>query len=49
MGKPPKVRKTRPLEDVVQHILAAIEQIERFIAGLDENSYLADDKTQRAV
>lgn len=34
---------------LIQKILSEIEVIEQFIAGFDVNTFLADERTQRAV
>lgn len=37
------------LQDYLQHILEAIERIERYVADMDELHYLANDLVQDAV
>lgn len=37
------------LGDYLQHIVLAIDRIERYTAGLDEAGFVADTKTQDAV
>ena len=49
MPNRPKQRKLRPLADVVDHVLAAIGQIERFTRRMTPAKFLRDQKTVRAT
>lgn len=37
------------IKDYLNHILEAIERINRYVGGIDENEFLQDEKTQDAV
>ena len=37
------------LADYLGHIVEAIDRIQRYVAGLDEQGFLRDEKTQDAV
>jgi len=43
------VESGRRNEIITQKIIREIEFIHRFVAGMNESDFLADDKTQRAV
>lgn len=37
------------LEDFLEHIIEAIERCQRYVAGMDKEQFLTDEKTQDAV
>lgn len=49
MSKILKVRKVRPLPDVLEHILGAIAEIDSYTTGMALVEFLDDKKTRRAV